>query len=1141
MNTTMDTLMIEIKSTSTDATSAIDKLAQSLENLRNQLSGVVDASKGLSNLKNISSNIKQSNFTKKKENIESNLPSTQFNKSNFNHGNTIDPNEVESIRNLQNMLEGLSSTMNKLGLDIGKFDWTDVITKNDRVIRTLKDDAGNTIKTFQQVKNGVQQFSYSVKLTNPNVKKFSDKLNKMNKVMSGVTAKVVALGTSMLLMAKKAIGFVEMAAAEAEAMNLFTVTMGEYAEQGTKWVERFSEALYLDPVSVKQYMGSFNSLVKGLGVGAENSYKMSKNLTQLVYDLSSFKNISIESAYEKLMSGVSGELEPLRNVGVAMSEATLQTLAYELGIEKLVRNMTEAEKAQLRYIQIMRSSSEWQTDMGRTIITPANALRVLKQQFVQLGRAIGKVFIPIVMELMPYVIALTQMLTALANKLANFLGYEIADIDYSGLGDISAGITDIGDSADKTADKLNTMLAPFDDLNVVQQQTKSTSSGLSGIGGDLGIDLPEYDALANLNEEFAKGVEKAKQNLEKIIPIVKAIGIAFATWKITEGVLSFITGGTTIVNGLKKIYNGVKKLTSTKILSTIKKYLPTITKISGALVGIITTIMGANGVYNVVKKLGEGTKFTSQAFLLLTGNIAETTAGLSLAGLAIGGPIGAAIGALTGLVVSGISAWKGYKDGITELAKSKVFGDINISTQDFSKALNTLQFSFTATNKVISDYNETMTSLASNFDKSSQKVDSYLAKFQYLGESISGETGEAFKIALDKLFADANSINETGTQYSLDLWTTSFKGMTSMTAEEQGNILKIVQENGNYVSSEMSNAQNTINSIWSNAIATRGYLTQEEYNTIQQMLNKIRELTGNEMTKTQADIEYYKKIFGDKNYKLDEETYDNYLKARKDFEKEKKELIKENYTAEYADLDKQLKTLEERMKTANESEKKELKKQMTEIQNAQKEVHDERVKKEKELEKELKNIDNTITQNLKDQYKELLKETDKNVKEQRKIIEGIFKDLNIDMSSLKTTMKTSGAMCAKTFGEEFNKKQLKLKINPNSSIGFSGASIPFTASWYEEGGYPSSGDLFFANENGVPELVGRIGNQTAVANNDQITTSITNALLSALNQYDFGGGKSPTTIYIGNRKVYEGYGDYVADENDRYGTNMIKI
>ena len=103
-------------------------------------------------------------------------------------------------------------------------------------------------------------------------------------------------------------------------------------------------------------------------------------------------------------------------------------------------------------------------------------------------------------------------------------------------------------------------------------------------------------------------------------------------------------------------------------------------------------------------------------------------------------------------------------------------------------------------------------------------------------------------------------------------------------------------------------------------------------------------------------------------------------------------------------------------------------------------------------------------------------------------------------------------------------------------------SIPkLKINWYQDGGYPTSGDLFFANENGIPEMVGRIGHQTAVANNDQIVTSITNALITALNQYDFGGGKSPTTIYIGNKKVYEGYGDYASEENDRYGTNVIRI
>ena len=103
------------------------------------------------------------------------------------------------------------------------------------------------------------------------------------------------------------------------------------------------------------------------------------------------------------------------------------------------------------------------------------------------------------MAALPYVMALTQALTALAKRIANFLGYEIADVDYDrDLSSMMDGITGVGDAADETTKKLNTMLAPFDELNVVQNKSKSGNDGLGGIGGDLGVDLPVYDALANL-------------------------------------------------------------------------------------------------------------------------------------------------------------------------------------------------------------------------------------------------------------------------------------------------------------------------------------------------------------------------------------------------------------------------------------------------------------------------------------------------------------------------------------------------------------------------------------------------------------------------------------------------------------------
>ena len=96
-------------------------------------------------------------------------------------------------------------------------------------------------------------------------------------------------------------------------------------------------------------------------------------------------------------------------------------------------------------------------------------------------------------------------------------------------------------------------------------------------------------------------------------------------------------------------------------------------------------------------------------------------------------------------------------------------------------------------------------------------------------------------------------------------------------------------------------------------------------------------------------------------------------------------------------------------------------------------------------------------------------------------------------------------------------------------------------SWYKNGGYPTKADLFYANENGIPEMVGRIGNRTAVANNDQITTAITNAIMTAFSNANFGTDKGTVVVNIGNKKVYEGMGEYINSESERYGTTYITI
>ena len=155
-----------------------------------------------------------------------------------------------------------------------------------------------------------------------------------------------------------------------ENLNLFTVSMGEYAESAQKYAETVGEAMGIDPSTWMRNQGVFMTLATGFGVASDRAATMSQQLTQLGYDLSSFFNISVEDAMQKLQSGLSGELEPLRRLGYDLSQAKLQAVALSLGIDKTFNSMTQAEKSQLRYYAIMTQVTKAHGDMARTLDAP---------------------------------------------------------------------------------------------------------------------------------------------------------------------------------------------------------------------------------------------------------------------------------------------------------------------------------------------------------------------------------------------------------------------------------------------------------------------------------------------------------------------------------------------------------------------------------------------------------------------------------------------------------------------------------------------------------------------------------------------------------------------------------------------------
>lgn len=1126
---TMDTLQINIQSSAKSAAKEVDDLITKLQNLNTALSNVVKASGNMSKLKQ--SIPKGMSGISAKATQPKGVPNTERAVGREMTAQ-LDAAGIKTLKGYDSVATNVKTSFDGMTSSITKY----------------KNAAGNTVTVSKKVKDGIAQIS--VEANNANKRMSSLKtamstagsvMNKYKMIAAGIVSTISAIGYKLG-------GVVNKAADYNEAFNLFSVTMGDYAQEGYDWIQKFSNALYLDPSNVMQYMGSFNSLIKGLGTGSDRAYLMSKNLTQLTYDLASFKNLSIEESYQKLMSAISGEIEPLRNVGVALAQNTLQQTAYSLGIKTSINDMNEAQKAQLRYIQIMRSSTEWQTDMGRTLIQPANALRVVKEQFTLLAQAIGRVFLPIIMAAIPYVMVLTQALTSLANKIASFFGFKFPDIGAdipkisAGLGNVSSGIGDIGKNAKKTKNELQTMLAPFDELNVVQEKAKNASGiGDDGLGvGDLAAALPEYDALANLTDKFRKNMDAARENLKKLLPIIAAIGAAFAAWKIFKTLSNLAKGVSDVHSGISILKNGLSKIST--IIKTIglKGILGTLGKVAVVIGGIVAVIYGTKGLYNAVLKLTVGTKNSTKAWKSFAASLTLVVGGAAAIGAVLGGGVGAAIGAVTGLVIAGVAAWKAYDDGLTKLAKKNLFGNVNISVDQFSKMLSSLKSEYADLSSVTSKYKSTIDNLGESFNTNSLKVANYITQFSILPQMVTDENKEAFETSLQAMMDDANNIINTGTQRSIDIWTTTFSGMTSLTTEEQANILTVVQENGNYMSNEISSAQKNITDIYNNAIAARGYLTENEKNQIAAQLQKIRELTNSQMTASQADVEYYKKLFSDKNLKLDEESYANYQEARKKYEEERKKQIESDYQTEYVNLDSQIKTLQKRRETANADERTQLDTQIASLQTSQNKLVTDRTNKQKELKQELKNIDDKIYANLKDNYKQIYNKTDSESKKQKKLIQNIFKDAKIDTKQLEKEFSGAGKTCATTFASSFNSKRLNLHVTPNKDIGFPGATLKFNAETRAEGGFVKTGQLFFANEAG-PEMIGKIGNQTAVANNDQITTSITNALLQALNQYDFGGTQSPTTIYIGNKKVYEGYGDYVNGENDRYGTNTIRI
>lgn len=663
-----------LKTATNGGATGLSKTAQGIRELSNSLKGLNsgDASQKITRLTNALTALSQVGNVKISSSIANQLTAINTALAGLKW------TDGDKLTSLANGLRPLS--------ELGKANMTTFINQLSKLPKVIEDLEAADIDKFtqqmtalaaamkpfademQKVSNGFSAFPSKIQKLITSTEKYNASARKATSTTGQFTSGLKALNVAAVAITFRKIGhFIAQAVTESnkyqEDLNLFTVALGQYAAEAQNYAEKVSDVMGIDPAQWLRNQGVFNTLLTGFGDTAERAQLMSQNLTQLGYDISSFFNISIEDAMQKLQSGISGELEPLRRLGYDLSQARLEQTALNLGIKESVANMTQAEKAELRYYAIMTQVTTAQGDMARTLEAPANQLRILQAQLTQAARAIGNIFIPALNAILPYAIAVVQVIREIANALANLAGFKLTEVDYSGVNSAAVGAGSLADNLDDAAGaakKLKQYTAGFDELNVFAPNTGSGSGAGAGGAGGFDFDLPTYDFLGDAVQTRIGEIKKMiEDTLAEITTIVSGFMLAVGAILVVTGV-NIPLGVGLMAAGAVGLAATVG-LNWTAMSSELASTLALITGVVGGFLlalGVIMALSGANLPLGIALMALGGASLVSAAVINwhnsdrhLTDALTTLTGVLAGASLAVGAML-AFTGVATGLGIA---------------------------------------------------------------------------------------------------------------------------------------------------------------------------------------------------------------------------------------------------------------------------------------------------------------------------------------------------------------------------------------------------------------------------------------------------------------------------------------------------------
>ena len=378
-----------------------------------------------------------------------------------------------------------------------------------------------------------------------------------------------------------------------ESMNLFVVSSTGYYESMKANADILSFYAGVTKTTIANAAGQFKLLATEMGVSSDKAAKMSNSLVNLAVDMSSLFNRDFEDVMVDLESGLQGMTRAVRKYGIDLTEAGIAETAAQLGIQKKTAAMSQAEKMQIRYIRILQQTNLAQTDFARTIQTPANMLKILKDQIKETAVTLGNLFYPILNIVLPALIKFTLVIQNIAKYLAKLFGIDTTEklIDPSeskNLEKSTAAAANNMDDAASSSKKMKQQLQGFDELNNLSTST-SSGAGDAGAGGPISTDIPSYDNSLSLTDFLPNIREQAEEITNKFKtwfePIRTAASVLAGPFKKAQTVVSkmFDSIGVKVANFIQQftIDHGIPFIDS--LLEAITILAPAISEMTGYL------------------------------------------------------------------------------------------------------------------------------------------------------------------------------------------------------------------------------------------------------------------------------------------------------------------------------------------------------------------------------------------------------------------------------------------------------------------------------------------------------------------------------------------------------------------------------